>query len=91
MAINTNRPASDNPIPNLSDDSEFGFDELRSDSSSSEDENHGIGYVGPPNPRKRKGNRHKVRYGQNYNEIMKWHVGMKLLWQSSEMLLGSMV
>ncbi|XP_074364438.1 uncharacterized protein LOC141705336 [Apium graveolens] len=59
-----------------SDESDFGSQELRSDYSSSEDENSKIGYIGPPNPKKRRRNRPGVRIGENDN-VVNWHVGMK--------------
>ncbi|KAL8144883.1 hypothetical protein AgCh_003185 [Apium graveolens] len=65
-----------NPSNMSDDDFDFASDELRSESSSSEDENARIGYVGPPNPKKRKKTRTTVRYGQK-DEIMRWRVGMK--------------
>ncbi|XP_074338078.1 uncharacterized protein LOC141675268 [Apium graveolens] len=63
-------------VMSLSDDSEYASDELRSDSSSSEDENHKIGYVGPPNPKIKKRKRNSVKYGQK-SDTIKWEVGMK--------------
>ena len=58
------------------DEAEYDSDELRSQSSSSEDENARIGYVGPPNPKKRKRNRTTISYGQS-DDIIRWEVGMK--------------
>ncbi|XP_074365144.1 uncharacterized protein LOC141706232 [Apium graveolens] len=63
-------------VMSLSDESEYASDELRSDSSSSEDENHKIGYVGPPNPKIKKRKRNSVKYGQK-SDTIKWEVGMK--------------
>ncbi|KAL8112935.1 hypothetical protein AgCh_020304 [Apium graveolens] len=79
-SLNINKTRSDvrvtNPSNMSDDDSDFAFDKLRSESSSSENENARIGYVGPPNPKKRKKTRTTVRYGQK-DEIMRWQVGMK--------------
>ncbi|XP_074328392.1 uncharacterized protein LOC141666301 [Apium graveolens] len=58
------------------DDSDFASEELRKESSFSEDENARIGYVGPPNPKNRKKSRTTVRYRQK-DEIIRWQVGMK--------------
>lgn len=58
------------------DDDEFSSDELWSESSSSENENVRIGYVGPPNPRKR---RRRRCSGKNMSEEIKWEVGQKFV------------
>lgn len=76
LVMNNNKSDILENNPSLSDDSEFGSDELRSESSSSDDENHKIGYIGPPNPKKRKRIRHKIGYGKK-DGVLKWHVGMK--------------
>lgn len=62
--------------PIASDESDFGSWRLRPDYSSSEDENSNIGYIGPPNPKKRRTGRPGFRLGENQNAI-NWHVGMK--------------
>ena len=60
----------------FSEESEFDSDYLRSDSSTSEDENAKIGYVGPANPRKRSRGKNKncTREG-----TIKWEVGQKFV------------
>ncbi|KAL8113628.1 hypothetical protein AgCh_020812 [Apium graveolens] len=55
--------------------SSFESQNLRSLSSSSEDENSKIGYVGPPNPKKKKA--FKKIGGRD--EVPKWEVGMKFV------------
>ncbi|XP_074366751.1 uncharacterized protein LOC141707468 [Apium graveolens] len=64
------------PIIN-SDESDFNSDSLRSESSSSEDENCRIGYVGPPNPKKRK-KRPKTTHNIS-EEGFHWEVGQKFV------------
>ena len=60
----------------LSDESDFGSMELRSDYSSSEDENSKIGYIGPPNPKKRRIKMAGLKHGAD-NNVINWQVGMK--------------
>lgn len=76
LTVNNNKYDVSVSITALSDDSEYAYDELRSDSSSSKDENHRIGYIGPPNTKKRKRNINRIRYG-NKDDNIKWEVGMK--------------
>lgn len=60
----------------VSDESDFGSCELRSEYFSSEDENCRIGYIGPPNPKKRRRNRVSLKVSEN-DDIIKWRVEMK--------------
>ena len=62
---------------NVVEDSEFDSENenLRSLSSSSEDENAKIGYVGPPNPKKRR----VVRKKGGSSEVPVWEVGQKFV------------